>query len=222
MSTSLYRSDIRINARLKIIFEDRNGNETERVIATQSVDLNGGDGTVYAFCALRNGYREFRISQIKSCIDMSTGEMIDDIPGWLKSKYEETDDFQVDSFLEAHGAALTALNFVSRADGAMRKAERLAIKKFCFDCGVHRMEILNLIADRVKSYGKDTPANYGKALRLLALRDDTYKLLVFKAAQYMVHSDRTKREAEFNALEKIIKITGLSHIVSQEKTKAAK
>ena len=67
-----------------IIYEDREGTITERRISAVSYD---GYKYLNAFCHLRNGPRTFKIDQIKSCTDATTGEVIEDVQAYFNELY---------------------------------------------------------------------------------------------------------------------------------------
>lgn len=210
MGMSPYDDGKPLDVRLVIFYTDRLGKQTGREVQVEKFIADDKDGMIYGHCFLRGHHRQFRISRITSCINKETGEHIENIPLWLEAKYRETDDFKVVSFLEEHDPAISVLNHIARADDFMRKAEKVALKKFCFDCGVHCIEVINLIVDRIaKNYSKESAVAYGKYLKELATKDTDYKLLVYKTAKYMIDSDRTKRDSEINALDRLIKLTGI-------------
>lgn len=203
-------SGVPLEARLRVSYTNNKDKDTERLIQVRRFDMAG---YVYAYCSLKNKNRTFRIDRITLCIDDETGVIVHDPYAWLYEKYKTTDDFCVRQFIKENKNALRALNFVAKADGAMRAAERLAIKKFCLENGVHRLEVINLILEQVKKYGKETPQVYGKALHAMKACADDYKTTLYSAAQYMVNSDKTKRDAEFKALNRMIEVLGIEDIL---------
>jgi hypothetical protein len=70
---------------LAIDYIDNDGNRTHRVIEVQSRD-RGGWGYLAAYCRLRHERRTFRLDRITHCVNVETGEIIDDIYAHLHKR----------------------------------------------------------------------------------------------------------------------------------------
>lgn len=73
------RRSRRVKKSLSIVYEDANGDVSDRTIDTVSFD----GVKIEAWCRLRSEERTFYASRIISCIDEETGEVVDDVAGYL-------------------------------------------------------------------------------------------------------------------------------------------
>jgi tellurite resistance protein len=120
-----------VKAALRIGYVDGEGNKTFRNIDVREVDNYLSGGMIYAFCKLRNAIRTFRIDRIQECVDMETGEIIEDVKQYLLDKYQNTIEYIAGAFAEKHADLIRCLIYVSKADGQMRREEREIIYKIC-------------------------------------------------------------------------------------------
>lgn len=76
---------VAVSADLDIEYTSASGKPTRR-----SIEIAYYDGSRYlkGYCLLRNDYRTFRIDRIDSCVDRETGEVIEDVPAYLRDKFE--------------------------------------------------------------------------------------------------------------------------------------
>jgi len=68
---------------IEIVYRDSRGEPSVRTIRCHRLREEGGYYYVDAECALRQAYRTFRLDRIVEIRDYSTGEVIDDIPGFF-------------------------------------------------------------------------------------------------------------------------------------------
>lgn len=74
-----------VDARIK--YEDRIGRESQRDITTKHLFHNGnGERSIFSRCHSRNQYRSFIIKRIKEFVDLSSGEIIDNVEEYLDRK----------------------------------------------------------------------------------------------------------------------------------------
>lgn len=66
--------------RLRITYVSSAGTETKREIEPRTWGTVG----IRATCLLRGEVRSFCYNRIRSCVDMDTGEVIDDVESYLK------------------------------------------------------------------------------------------------------------------------------------------
>lgn len=70
----------------RIRYRDADGSESERDIDVEGAQKDGRHTMFFAFCRLRNDHRSFRSDRILSCIDLDTGEVIDNPARHIKGK----------------------------------------------------------------------------------------------------------------------------------------
>ena len=118
-------------AELAITYCDRNGQITHRDITVEKYARTSDGGVLAAFCHLRQARRPFYFSRIQLAADRSDGAVIENLGAWLDERYEASPKGLRDRFIKDNEAALGALFFVSKADGAFRAKEKVVIRNFC-------------------------------------------------------------------------------------------
>lgn len=102
---------------LRIGYEDTVGSVVERVIDTRMfANLTFGP-TILANCRLRNAVREFRIDRIRSCVDESTGQPVEDVYEHLHGLYMNTPDYTLDCLMNEQHDILRVLLFLLESGG---------------------------------------------------------------------------------------------------------
>lgn len=197
-----------LHRRLRIHFTDKEGKRTEREIDLKKFFTDGKDGLMHAYCHLRKGNRPFRLSRVSQALDLDTGETVQDLPAWLQAQYKDTPRGAADAFIDEHGDALSALFFVSKADGALRKAEREHLAEFCRSVGGAPAEVVDLVVQDVSEWAMPSAIGYGKALRAAAEMPDEYRRRILETARKMVESDKTTKDEEVKALGRMAKELG--------------
>lgn len=114
-----------------IVYTDGNGKTTERIVDVQKFDEQLHGGIVLGHCRMRKANRTFRFDRISKCIDIETGELITDIPSYLKSAYELSPEASRDNLIKEHYDVLRVLLYVGKADGQYRKAEKVVVRDAC-------------------------------------------------------------------------------------------
>lgn len=118
------------HARLKINYIDSSGQESSRLINVIRFWESSSHGCeVDAYCHLRNANRTFLASRITLCVDNTTGEIIDDLLGFLENIYTHSVDASIDRLMNDHRDAIRAVLYVAKADGQLRKPEKLVISE---------------------------------------------------------------------------------------------
>lgn len=195
-----YTSGHAITTTLDVHYVDSKGQSTVRQITTERYTHNGHDGLLHAYCHMRKSRRSFRIAQITKATSVETGEIIEHLPMWLDEQYAQSDTGQADAFIEEHDAALTALFFVAKADGAYRQPEKRLVADFCEERGC---EVADLVIKTMAQWATPSKIGYGKALRALAELPDDYQQQVYEVASQMLSSKKTPRDAEIAALDRM-------------------
>ncbi|MBW7903000.1 MAG: hypothetical protein H3C26_16075 [Rhodocyclaceae bacterium] len=75
-------------ANLRITYRTGAGSQTTRDIRLMRYGEWEGGAILWAHCRLRRANRTFRTDRVLSCIDLDTGEIIDDLHAWLDDRYE--------------------------------------------------------------------------------------------------------------------------------------
>lgn len=213
-----YRSGHNLTTILDIQYVDTNDQTTQRRITTERYAHNGRDGILHAYCHMRQSRRSFRIANIAAATCSETGEMIHHLPAWLDEQYSQSDAGTVDAFVENHEAALTALFFIAKADGAFRQPEKTVVSDFCESVGC---DISDKIVSEMTQWAVPSKIGYGKALRALAEQPDEYQLQVYRAGAKMLSDKRSPRDAEKAALERMRSTLGIDEKQAVFNTRSA-
>lgn len=80
---------IPVNATLHLNYQNSEGEITERTVDVQKFGYYNDFAYLTGFCRLRQDPRTFRIDRILQCVDMETGEIIENIYTFLQDKQNE-------------------------------------------------------------------------------------------------------------------------------------
>ena len=188
---------------LGITYCDRDGKTTHRDITVEKYARTQDGGILAAYCHLRKSRRPFRFSRIKKAIDRKTGAPIHDLGAWLDRQYETSPKGLRDKFVSAHEAALGALFFVAKADGAFRAKEKAVMQAFCASQGLKSPDIQALVVETVAGWAVPSRIAYGKDLRELLQRDEGYRQGILDHAKSMLASTKTAHDEATRALERM-------------------
>lgn len=193
----------RVAAHLKFDYTDTKGARTERSVQVREFDESLHGGLMLAHCELRDDTRTFRLSKIRGCIDLETGELVDDVRAYLNQKYEESPERAMETLATEYVDVLKTLYFLCKADGQFRRNEKAIVSEY----------LGGLIQD-----DRITPDLIDQALRELDIPSlQGFKIAVGRAlksgqvdperfvacCKAIVGSQKTVHPAEANALEYI-------------------
>lgn len=72
------QNQIPVKARVFLCYTDFHGEPTERHVDMLTCDPSSPNGYFTGFCHLKNEVRTFKISRVRACVDLDTGELIED------------------------------------------------------------------------------------------------------------------------------------------------
>jgi len=197
---------------LRIRYVDAKGETSSRVIDVQEFEHDWDGCTIQAYCHNRGARRTFKGSRIQEAIDTSTGEVISDLDSWLDAQYEASDAGAVDAFMAEHDAALVALFYIAKADGAFRAPEKRVLSELCEEWGLYDPIQCDLLFKDMGRWATPSAIIYGRVLRELAQMPQDYQQLVYAAAQRMSAGKKAVRDTEARALERMRKELRLSSL----------
>lgn len=117
-----------LQANLRIEYRDGAGSVTTRQIRLMKYGPWEGGAILWAYCHLRNANRTFRTDRIVSCVDLDTGEVIENLETWLDAKYQGSPDRALEEIIETAWDAIRVLFYVSKADGRLTQKERTILR----------------------------------------------------------------------------------------------
>ena len=195
-----------LQAHLRIAYTDTLGQRTHRSIQVRRFGLDEhGGGLLVAFCEMRQSMRPFQLARISHVADLDTATTIVDLAGWLDARYIATPLGERDAFLSLHEPALRALFYVAKADDAYRAKEKAAIVEFCTWAGLADTTVQSLVTEEIGRWPKPSAIQFGKDLQFVAALDVTYRERVLQTAKAIVATDKTVRENETRALDRMAK-----------------
>lgn len=111
----------------RIKYIDSDSKSTQRDISVNNIEMYNGDGSIHAYCHLRKYQRTFKMDRVTECIDLGTGEFIDDIYKYLKDHYVVSPEKSLSDFMEKNSDILEVLFYLGKADTQLKKEERTII-----------------------------------------------------------------------------------------------
>ncbi len=80
------QNQIPVKARVFLCYTDFHGEPTERQVDIETCDLSSQNGYFTGFCHLKNEVRTFKISRVRACVDLDTGELISDFSEFAQNR----------------------------------------------------------------------------------------------------------------------------------------
>lgn len=188
---------LHIRTKARIVYKDKNGNETFRDVDVNGIGTSGNGKAIYGYCHLRNANRTFIIKNIKEYIDLDTGEVIEYVLPHLEKKYQASPHKSLDDFLSQYLDILEVLFYVGKADTQLKKDERA------------------IICDAVRIIAKDDRIDDSMINRIMdqmyLCSERTFKIKIGKMIEYSLE---LKQEI-FNTMSAIINTQKTIHPAEQ-------
>lgn len=192
-------------SKLKFIYTDGSGKETNRTIDTEKYGRYGSTTLIIGYCHLRKAKRTFRADRIKSCINLESNETITDVESFLQKKYDESPNKSKDTLFTEHYDMLRALLYVGKADGQLRADEVEVIREQCVSIsGDERLNEKD-IKELLSSMDVPTIQAFKLAIGRLAKLEKQSKVNILNAAKTIVATQKTVHPSEEEALNYIEK-----------------
>ncbi len=194
--------------KLRLNYVDGAGKKSERTVEVRQFGSFGISTLLIGHCVLRNATRTFRTDRIVKCVDENTGEIVADVPSYLRRKYEESPERSRDRLLEDEYDTLRILLYVGKADGQFRAAEKALIRETCVAISDDSRMTDAIIDDLFANMAVPTLQAFRLAVGRLAKRDENSRVVVLAAAEKMVATQKTVHQAEQEALDYLRKRFG--------------
>ncbi|MEA2754158.1 MAG: hypothetical protein QOJ54_447 [Aliidongia sp.] len=124
-------TDLPIVVEAQITYRDSKGDVTFRTITTKSLaEMQGGIWHIHARCHTANASRTFRADRISEFTDLVTGEIVADIPAYLKASYAGSPQGIIDTVMDEMNDEFGILIFIARADGNVRQQDYGTITEY--------------------------------------------------------------------------------------------
>lgn len=200
---------LRLRIKARIVYKDKNSNETLRDIDINGFGTAGSGKAIYAYCHMRNANRTFIIKNIKEFIDLETGEVIEYVLPYLEKKYQASPQKAFDDFIEKHLDIMEILFYVGKADTQLRREERViiceAIRRISKDDRITD-DMVNEIMGRMSPISERTfKVRVGK----MSNYTQELKKDIFDTMSAIVNTQKTIHPAEQTALDYAAKKWGM-------------
>lgn len=192
-------------ATLRLKYTDGDGQQSERTVDVRQFGVYGESTLLIGHCRMRNATRSFRVDRVQSCVDGITGEIIDDIPTFLRRIYDESPDRTKDLLVEGEFDTLRILLYVGKADGQLRAAEKTVIRDTCIAITNDSRITEAMIGDLLWTMDVPTIQAFKMAVGRIAKRGQDARDIVLIAAGKIVATQKTVHANEVEALEYIKK-----------------
>lgn len=189
-----------VAARLHLKYRDGQGNPTRRLVDVRQFGAYGPTTLLIGHCHLRNATRTFRADHIHEASDADTGEVLDDVAGWLRARYDASPEASADRLADDAYDALRVLLYVGKADGQLRAAERERIAAACRTLSGDARVTPELVGGLLAQMDVPTLPAFKLAVGRLAARDATVARTVLEASAAIVATQKTVHHAEADAL----------------------
>ena len=189
-------------ARLAFAYTAANRQSTQRVVDVREFDSERTDGLLIGHCHLRNATRTFRFDRMRKVTDTETGEVVTNVPEYLREKYEASPDATLDKLMADHRDLLRALLYLGKADGRLTSKERSTILDLAIDVtGDSRLNDV-MLKQTFNNLAVPSMAAFKQCCgRLANNKEPGYCAKIVIAAKKMVASETTIDPAEQAALD---------------------
>ncbi len=189
------------HARLRINYLDGIGNKTERTVDVRQFGAYDDTSLLIGHCTLRDAARTFRSDRIQKCIDVQTGELVNDVVAYLQNKYDVSPDRSRDVLLIDEYDTIRLLLYVGKADGQLRAAEKTIIREACITLANDARLSADSIDKLLTEMDVPTLAAFKLAVGRISKRDPTKQFFVLNTAEKMVATQKSVHPSEQEALD---------------------
>ena len=190
-----------VKATFHIIYIDGAGNKTERTVDIKQFGALLGTNLLIGNCRLRSATRTFRTDRIQQCVDVETGEVIEDVAEYLRTKYELSPEYSRDQLRVDEYDVLRVLLYVGKADGVLRASEKVIIRDTCRELVGDARMTDEMIDELFKNLSVPTVQAFKLAIGRLNTKSAILKSVVFSAAEKMIATDKKIHQSEQEALD---------------------
>ena len=90
----------------------------------------GDQAILGAHCQLLKRFLDFNSQSLQRCLDLQSGEWIDDLPAFLEASHAASQQGQLDRLYQSHQDEIAVLLYVGRADGVLQRREKELIAHY--------------------------------------------------------------------------------------------
>jgi hypothetical protein len=130
--SGLWQPDRPINLLLEVDHPQVDGTTLRGQIRVKRYRLSkqGDQAILGAHCQLLKRFLDFNSQSLQRCLDLQSGELIDDLPAFLEASHAASQQGQLDRLYQSHQDELAVLLYVGRADGVLQRREKELIAHY--------------------------------------------------------------------------------------------
>jgi hypothetical protein len=130
--SGLWQPDRPINLLLEVDHLQLDGTTLRGQIRVKRYRLSkqGDQAILGAHCQLLKRFLDFNSQSLQRCLDLQSGEWIDDLPAFLEASHAASQQGQLDRLYQSHQDELVVLLYVGRADGVLQRREKELIAHY--------------------------------------------------------------------------------------------
>lgn len=192
---------IPVRAIFQLKYRDGNGSETHRKVSVRNFDRNHLGGMFIGHCHLRGATRTFRVDRVIECIDIDSGEIVEDLSDYLTKRYESSPEFTAKKLLDSDYDTLRVLLYVGKADGQFRKAEKQIYLDVCKQISSDSTLTHESIEELIGDVDDMSITAFKQAIGRLSKKSKETQQIVFDAAEKMLATQKTVHAVEQEATD---------------------
>lgn len=195
----------RVRAHIHIEYKDGNGTSSSRAVLVREFDNKLYGGILMGHCELRDATRTFRFDRILECVDLETGELVENIGSYLNDLYSNSPERSAEVLAEDYVDVLKTIYFVAKADGQLRREEKALIKNYV--CKLIRDDRIStdMIDDILLEIGVPSFQAFKLALGRVLKSGQVDPKLLAECCQEIVATQSSAHAMEKEALDYIAK-----------------
>lgn len=130
--SGLWQPDRPINLLLEVDHLQLDGTTLRGQIRVKRFRLSkqGDQAILGAHCQLLKRFLDFNSQSLQRCLDLQSGEWIDDLPAFLEASHAASQQGQLDRLYQSYQDELAVLLYVGRADGVLQRREKELIAHY--------------------------------------------------------------------------------------------
>ncbi|MGE0274463.1 MAG: hypothetical protein AB7G68_07945 [Nitrospiraceae bacterium] len=192
-----------LSAHLQFHYVDGRGNRTSRSVVVRQFDNGLYGGILIGLCELRDANRTFRFDRISHCVDLETGESIEDVRQHLNERYDRSPERSVEILLSDYLDTLKVLYFVAKADGQYRREEKEVVAGYIRKLIRDDRVTVAMVDDALKAVGVPSMQAFEIAAGRVLKSGQVDPTLLRRCCEEIVATQATVHATEQEALDYI-------------------
>jgi len=196
-----------LHLELEIDYREDDGSSSVRRLIVKQFELQaeGGQALLAAHCSSSSCFMEFHSSRIERCVELASGEQVQDLPALLAERYACSRQGRLERLEEALAEELAVLLSLGHADQLLQSREQELIAAFLHPRQPQRPGAEPLtpaqIASHLRWLSQPTPERFAAAVELLAARASEELQILFATCLEVVDVRAAREGGEQPAID---------------------